>query len=276
MDPKFQLEIARLKARSPARRQREIPKEVLVALSRGWIESKNLVEWLSVDRLGLLDSLCRELDIQVPDSLKMLRRESKNLSALQLSKQIAQQLSCVFLPSDSRWKLLEKHASDVVREWAALIVGQWESMPFPRRLGWIKPFADDANPGTREIAWMALRHHVANDPRGTIAKLSAWTGSRNQNLRRYASEITRPCGVWCPHIETLKQQPELGLAILEPLLSDESLYVRNSVGNWLNDASKHRAEWVLAITQRWQSLSNTSQTHYICKRGLRTLNKKNR
>jgi 3-methyladenine DNA glycosylase AlkC len=276
VDPNIQSKIDRLQARSPARRQREIPKDVLDALSRGWIESKNLVEWLSVDRLTLLESLCRELVIDLESSRKILNPEAKELSPLQLSKRIAKELSGILRPTDTRWKSLENHTSDVVREWGALIVGQWESMPFARRLAWIKPFADDPNPGTREVAWMSLRHFVANDPAGTIAKLSPWTGSRNHHLRRFASEITRPCGVWCAHIDALKKQPELGLAILEPLLSDDSLYVRNSVANWLNDASKSRPEWVVEVTKRWQMQSDTSETKYICKRALRTLTKKNR
>jgi len=226
--------------------------------------------------LKLLKALSSQLEIDLNESLKALLKQGSSLSSLQLSKRIAQDLATLVLPSDPRFKDIEKHTSDVVREWGALIVGHWDSMPFAKRLAWIKPFADDSNPGTREIAWMALRHHIAQDPIDTMAKLVPWTGSRNERLRRYASEITRPCGVWCTHIELLKKKPQLGLDLLEPLKSDESLYVRNSVANWLNDASKSCPEWVLDLTQRWQEQSETPQTRYIIKRALRTLNKKRR
>ncbi|MFM7927088.1 MAG: hypothetical protein ACKO9Q_05190 [Pirellula sp.] len=276
MDPKTHSKIEQLKQRKAALRQREIPADVLDALAKGWIESKTLVEWLSVDRLKLLKALSSQLNIELSPSLKKLTKEGSPLSSLQLSKLIAKELATLILPGDLRFKAIESHTSDVVREWGALIVGNWDSMPFAKRLAWVKPFADDPNPGTREIAWMALRHHVASSPVETMSKLLPWTGSRNERLRRYASEITRPCGVWCAHIELLKKQPQLGLELLEPLKSDASLYVRNSVANWLNDASKSQPEWVLDLTTRWQAQSETPQTRYIIKRALRTLNKKHR
>ncbi|MFM7976340.1 MAG: hypothetical protein ACKN9S_04665 [Pirellula sp.] len=276
MDPKTHSKIEQLKQRKAALRQREIPADVLDALAKGWIESKTLVEWLSVDRLKLLKALSSQLNIELSPSLKKLTKEGSPLSSLQLSKLIAKELATLILPGDLRFKAIESHTSDVVREWGALIVGNWDSMPFAKRLAWVKPFADDPNPGTREIAWMALRHHVASSPVETMPKLLPWTGSRNERLRRYASEITRPCGVWCAHIELLKKQPQLGLELLEPLKSDASLYVRNSVANWLNDASKSQPEWVLDLTTRWQAQSETPQTRYIIKRALRTLNKKHR
>lgn len=274
MDPKTQAIIDRLVERSAAPRRREIPAEVLEALSCGWIESKNLVEWLSVDRRILLKALSSQLSIELSPALCSLIDDREAFSSLQLSKRIAIELAAILPPTDGRFKSLEQHTSDVVREWGALIVGQWDSMPFARRLAWIKPFAMNANPGTREIAWMALRAFVAEDPEKTIAKLIPWTGSRNDRIRRYASEITRPCGVWCTHIDRLKNEPQLGIELLEPLRSDESLYVRNSVANWLNDASKYSPDWVLEITHRWERESPTPQTKYIVKRGLRTLRKK--
>jgi 3-methyladenine DNA glycosylase AlkC len=277
VDPnKTHAEIGELAQRSPALRQREIPADVLDALSRGWIESKNLVEWLSVDRRILLGVLSVELNIDLSATLRALIEDREPLSPLQLSKRIAIELATIISPNDERFKSLEQHKSDVVREWGALIVGHWESMTFARRLAWIKPFAINPNPGTREIAWMALRAYVAQDPENAISKLIPWTGSRNDRMRRYASEITRPCGVWCTHIDRLKKEPHLGIEVLEPLRSDESLYVRNSVANWLNDASKYSPDWVLDITHRWARESPTEQTKYIVKRALRTLRKTNR
>jgi len=276
VDPKTQASIDGLAQRSPAPRQREIPADVLDALSRGWIESKNLVEWLSVDRRTLLGILGVELNIDLSPTLRTLIEDRESLSPLQLSKRIAIELAALIPPSDERFKSLEQHTSDVAREWGALMVGHWDSMSFARRLAWIKPFAINPNPGTREIAWMALRAFIAQDPEKTISKLIPWTGSRNERIRRYASEITRPCGVWCTHIDRLKHDPQLGIELLEPLRSDESLYVRNSVANWLNDASKYSPDWVIDITRRWERESPTEQTKYIVKRALRTLRKKNR
>jgi 3-methyladenine DNA glycosylase AlkC len=164
------------------------------------------------------------------------------------------------------------HASDIVREWSAIIVGH-SPLTFPKKLAWIKPLADDANSGLREIAWLALRADVLRDPIDSIRSLVPWTGSRQERLRRYACEITRPRGVWTSHITILKGEPELGLPILEPLKSDESRYVKDSVANWLNDASKSNPDWVRAVTNRWQLESESVHTQYIIRRSLRTLDK---
>ena len=71
----------------------------------------------------------------------------------------------------------------------------------------------------------------------------------------------------------LKQNPALGLPILEPLKSDYSKYVRNSVGNWLNDASKTQSGFVRKLCRRRERESETKETKCIVKKALRTVGK---
>lgn len=87
------------------------------------------------------------------------------------------------------------------------------------------------------------------------------------------SGTPQPRGVWYEHIVELKEHPELGLPILEPLKSDPSQYVRDSVGNWLNDASKTRPDFVLELCGSWEKESGTEETGYIIKKALRTIRK---
>ena len=100
-----------------------------------------------------------------------------------------------------------------------------------------------------------------------------WTTNKDENIRRFASEATRPRGVWCEHIEELKLKPELGLIILNPLKSDNSKYVQDSVGNWLNDASKTQPEFVKNLCEKWKKVSPTKETAYIIKKAMRTIEK---
>jgi 3-methyladenine DNA glycosylase AlkC len=69
----------------------------------------------------------------------------------------------------------------------------------------------------------------------------------------------------------LKQQPELGLPILERLRSDKAKYVRDSVGNWLNDVSKTQPDFVTQLCARWERESDTKETKYIIKKAMRTI-----
>jgi 3-methyladenine DNA glycosylase AlkC len=98
-----------------------------------------------------------------------------------------------------------------------------------------------------------------------------WVEMSDANLRRCAVEATRPRGVWCAHIAALKENPAVAMALLDAVRADESLYVRKSVGNWLNDASKTRPDWVKTVCKRWTKGKAHPHTLWIVKHGSRSL-----
>jgi 3-methyladenine DNA glycosylase AlkC len=261
-----------IRNRTPATRIVEIPEQVKQSLSKGLVATKNLTEWLASDRQKLLSTVIHHLGLGSQfDPQSIWTDELLSQSALKHSFAIGQWLSLHIQVGSDNWSFLASHESDIVREWAAILVGLSTEMKFPRKLAWIKPLADDEHSGLREIAWLALRSDVIRDPMSAIKSLTPWAGSRRERLRRFASEVTRPRGVWCSHLSMLKDNPELGLPILEPLLADDSKYVQNSVGNWLNDASKSQPDWVRMTTQQWLKISDSPNTRYIVKRASRTL-----
>lgn len=232
-------------------------------------KTDRMADWLTTDRQKLLAAILEKLKLQDDLDLgSVWIDELKAKSGLKQSFAIGFWLSSRIKIGDEAWRFLASHSNHIVREWAAILVGLADSFTFARKLAWMKPFADDEHPGLRETAWMALRADVVREPTLAIRCLVPWTGSRNDRLRRFAVEVTRPCGAEGPPVQVLQDQPELGRPILDPLSVDDSEYVQSSVVNWLIDASKSNPEWVQAITERWLSESASPNTQSIVKRAL--------
>ncbi|HEY1230670.1 MAG TPA: DNA alkylation repair protein, partial [Ramlibacter sp.] len=147
-------------------------------------------------------------------------------------------------------------------------------LDLPRKLHAVRRFAADPHFGVREIAWSAVRDEVGRDVEEAVRLLRPWVQEADPNLRRFATELTRPHGVWCAPLPALKAEPWRAQSLLDPLKSDPSLYVRNSVANWLNDASRTQPEWVQATCDRWRVESPTPETAAVVRRALRTVNRK--
>ncbi len=262
--------------RKGARSIKDITPDIMQQLNSGKIESANLVEWLAIDQKLLLKTVL--LEWKRTDYLTPILEDVDGLKKPTITT-INEAIGVGFLQQITANKDTElfpkmsNHTADAVRCWATYIVGKNPQLTIAEMLEKIQPLAADAHFGVREIAWMAVRPFMTKNLNESLAILSTWTKSEHENIRRFASESTRPRGVWCAHIDVLKENPALALPILAPLKSDTSKYVQDSVGNWLNDASKTQPDFVYEICEKWSKNSPTKETNYIVKKALRTLEK---
>jgi len=256
--------------RKGARSLKDIQPEVIEYLNKGLVETKNLMEWLATDQLGLLKLVLKDLGKEswysdVETAVNVQKKPTANSN----TKAIGHTLG-VLTSDASVYNTLKTHTSDLVRCWSC-----WaESIHYdaiPKLIQAMKPYAADSHFGVREVVIFATKERMITDVDSAVAILSRWTADEDENIRRFAVEALRPVGVWTKKISEFQENPEKGISLLNPLKSDPSKYVRDSVGNWLNDASKSQPEWVKSICARWEKASPTKETAYIIKKGLRTI-----
>jgi len=266
--------VQHLLGRTGAARIALIPPEVLEALNEGLVPTVNLNEFLALDLPRLTRNVARQIGLagdeeRLADTFGMLEAFSK----IKRHEHVARALYYLVEPRADRDAIahaLATHRSDVARCWAAQWV-MFAAMPLHEKLYAVRRFAADPHFGVREVAWMAVRDEIVRDVDAAVRLLQPWARDARDCIRRFASEATRPRGVWCAQVEALKREPWRGLPLIEPLRSDPSRYVQNSVANWLNDACKARPEWVEETCARWERESRTPQTAYIVRRARRSL-----
>lgn len=115
----------------------------------------------------------------------------------------------------------------------------------------------------------AVRPFIEKYPKEAVKQLLVWSKSKNHHVRRLASEGSRPKLPWAQPLRDFIKDPNPVLPILENLKNDESLYVRKSVANHLNDISKNHPKLVLDICKKWHGTSKN--TDWIVKHALRSL-----
>jgi 3-methyladenine DNA glycosylase AlkC len=118
-------------------------------------------------------------------------------------------------------------------------------------------------------AEFAIRYFLRSDLKRTLAVMHEWSLDPNEHVRRLASEGCRPRLPWSFRLEQIQADPTRAAAILDNLKADDSLYVRKSVANHLNDITKDHPDWVLDLIEGW-SLDNR-HTAWIAKHALRSL-----
>jgi len=125
----------------------------------------------------------------------------------------------------------------------------------------------------------AIRPFLREHRELTFEYLHRWTQDESEHVRRLVSEGTRPFLPWGMKLAEFSSNPELTWPLLEKLKMDESLYVRKSVANHINDLSKDNADWLVEKLTQWQALAKSDSKKgqglsWIIKHGTRTLVKR--
>ncbi|MCU4969429.1 DNA alkylation repair protein [Bacillus toyonensis] len=259
-----------------ARKVNEIPKEVLQLLQQGKVESVNLTEWLAINHIELLKNVLPSIGLKNSLESIVAELEKQNVeTGMKVIRITGTLLDEIILKENEGNKedvllKLSNHISDSVRCWAAFM-NKKSNNTLKDTLTYIRPFAADHHFGVREIAWMSIREDLSQNIEKSVELLVEWAKSEDENIRRFSVESIRPRGVWSKHIEILKQEPEKALPILNLLKSDPSKYVQDSVGNWLNDTSKTKPDWVMNLCEEWEKDTDIKSTSRIIKKAKRTI-----
>jgi 3-methyladenine DNA glycosylase AlkC len=125
----------------------------------------------------------------------------------------------------------------------------------------------------RLTAEFAIRTLLRHDLDRALGIIGGWTGSADTDVRRLASEGTRPYLPWSTRVPGILARPGATVPILDALYRDESDYVRRSVANHLNDLSRDHPGVVVDTARRWLADPGTG-TERLVRHGLRTLIKR--
>jgi len=115
----------------------------------------------------------------------------------------------------------------------------------------------------------AIRTFLKLDFDRTIRIMHDWSFDDDEHVRRLASEGSRPRLPWSFKLDAVINNPASTRGILENLKEDDSLYVRKSVANHLNDITKDSPQYVLTMIKDWNQ--KHAHTQWIIKRGCRSL-----
>ena len=115
----------------------------------------------------------------------------------------------------------------------------------------------------------AIREFIRRDVKGTLKVMRTWAEDDNEHVRRLASEGSRPRLPWSFRLDAVVKDPKLTTPILERLRADDSLYVRKSVANHLNDFSKDHPTYMIDVLRQWDRAH--PHTAWIAKHASRTL-----
>lgn len=125
----------------------------------------------------------------------------------------------------------------------------------------------------RNTGEYAVRPFLVKYPKKMTSLMLKWSQNKNVHVRRLSSEGIRPRLPWAKKLEQFIIDPNPILPILENLKQDESLFVKKSVANNLNDILKDNYDIGIEVLKKWTE-SHNANTRWIIKHALRNELKK--
>ncbi|MGI9567817.1 MAG: DNA alkylation repair protein [Nitrosopumilus sp.] len=120
----------------------------------------------------------------------------------------------------------------------------------------------------RSTGEYAVRPFLIEYPKKMTTLMLKWSKSKNVHVRRLSSEGLRPRLPWAKKLEQFIDDPTPILPILENLKEDESMFVKKSVANNLNDILKDNYSIGIKVLKKWSKTKN-KDTQWIIKHALR-------
>uniref|UniRef100_UPI0026121DD8 DNA alkylation repair protein n=1 Tax=Pseudomonas sp. TaxID=306 RepID=UPI0026121DD8 len=208
------------------------------------------------------------------DVAAFMQRASEGLDALSVMQRLNRVSQCLHagLPADypQALHILKQLAPRLNSGFVSMILPEYVALygqeDFELSIAALKYFTGF---GSSEFA---IRHFLRLDFQRALKLMQKMSKDPDEHVRRLASEGSRPRLPWSFRLETLTVDPSPVLPILNNLKADDSLYVRKSVANHLNDITKDNPEWVLDLVESW-SLEDP-RTAWVARHALRSLIKK--
>ncbi|WP_210639261.1 DNA alkylation repair protein [Pseudomonas sp. Tri1] len=220
-----------------------------------------------------LEHIASEMLVVYPafDAKAFLHMANEGLAELSVMQRMARVSECLHavLPLDYEASL------ELLRDLAPRLNSMFVSMFLPHYVASYGRHAFDLSMDALKYftrfgsSEFAVRHFLRDDLARTLKVMHDWALDTNEHVRRLASEGSRPRLPWSFHLEPIQANPDLAAAILDALKTDDSLYVRKSVANHLNDVTKQHPDWVLNQIESWP-LQNR-HTAWIARHALRSL-----
>lgn len=118
----------------------------------------------------------------------------------------------------------------------------------------------------KEFVQMFIRKITKKHKQLVQALLLDLTESKNKNLRRFASEATRPVA----ENRWIQEEPEFSLKILRKLFMESEEFPRVSVANNLSDLSRKNPELIYGLVKELKAFGN-KDSDFIAYRACRNL-----